>query len=73
MLMNRDVAVTSDLRLFSALCKTNALQAICYNFVLISYIFSTVVAVGTERRKSDTGITLPTLRVSLIQDMRYII
>ncbi|NXP57723.1 DEN5B protein, partial [Chloropsis cyanopogon] len=26
---------------------------------------------GTERRKSDTGITLPTLRVSLIQDMRY--
>uniref|UniRef100_A0A8C3XWZ3 DENN domain containing 5B n=1 Tax=Catharus ustulatus TaxID=91951 RepID=A0A8C3XWZ3_CATUS len=25
---------------------------------------------GTERRKSDTGITLPTLRVSLIQDMR---
>ncbi|NXS10970.1 DEN5B protein, partial [Neodrepanis coruscans] len=29
------------------------------------------VAIGTERRKSDTGITLPTLRVSLIQDMRY--
>ncbi|NWS41689.1 DEN5B protein, partial [Probosciger aterrimus] len=28
-------------------------------------------AIGTERRKSDTGITLPTLRVSLIQDMRY--
>ncbi|XP_054045137.1 DENN domain-containing protein 5B isoform X6 [Rissa tridactyla] len=30
------------------------------------------VAVGTERRKSDTGITLPTLRVSLIQDMRHV-
>ncbi|XP_066175854.1 DENN domain-containing protein 5B isoform X2 [Sylvia atricapilla] len=27
---------------------------------------------GTERRKSDTGITLPTLRVSLIQDMRHV-
>ncbi|XP_038040943.2 DENN domain-containing protein 5B isoform X2 [Anas platyrhynchos] len=30
------------------------------------------VAVGPERRKSDTGITLPTLRVSLIQDMRHV-
>ncbi|XP_029896675.1 DENN domain-containing protein 5B isoform X4 [Aquila chrysaetos chrysaetos] len=30
------------------------------------------VAVGTERRKSDTGITLPSLRVSLIQDMRHV-
>ncbi|KAM9582187.1 DENN domain-containing protein 5B isoform 2-T2 [Guaruba guarouba] len=30
------------------------------------------VAIGTERRKSDTGITLPTLRVSLIQDMRHV-
>ncbi|XP_042651242.1 DENN domain-containing protein 5B isoform X2 [Tyto alba] len=30
------------------------------------------VAAGTERRKSDTGITLPTLRVSLIQDMRHV-
>ncbi|XP_054242522.1 DENN domain-containing protein 5B isoform X1 [Indicator indicator] len=30
------------------------------------------VAVGTERRKSDTGISLPTLRVSLIQDMRHV-
>ncbi|XP_015721589.1 DENN domain-containing protein 5B isoform X2 [Coturnix japonica] len=30
------------------------------------------VAVGTERRKSDTGITMPTLRVSLIQDMRHV-
>ncbi|XP_030335700.1 DENN domain-containing protein 5B isoform X4 [Strigops habroptila] len=30
------------------------------------------VAIGTERRKSDTGLTLPTLRVSLIQDMRHV-
>ncbi|KAM9204026.1 DENN domain-containing protein 5B isoform 2-T2 [Mergus octosetaceus] len=30
------------------------------------------VAVGPERRKSDTGIILPTLRVSLIQDMRHV-
>ncbi|XP_075796702.1 DENN domain-containing protein 5B isoform X3 [Pelodiscus sinensis] len=30
------------------------------------------VALGPERRKSDTGITLPTLRVSLIHDMRHI-
>uniref|UniRef100_A0A7M4FIH6 DENN domain containing 5B n=1 Tax=Crocodylus porosus TaxID=8502 RepID=A0A7M4FIH6_CROPO len=30
------------------------------------------IALGPERRKSDTGITLPTLRVSLIQDMRHI-
>uniref|UniRef100_A0A8D0DRS8 DENN domain containing 5B n=1 Tax=Salvator merianae TaxID=96440 RepID=A0A8D0DRS8_SALMN len=30
------------------------------------------VAVGPERRKSDTGIMLPTLRVSLISDMRHI-
>ncbi|KAJ7402688.1 hypothetical protein BTVI_84029 [Pitangus sulphuratus] len=30
------------------------------------------VALGTERRKSDTGITLPSLRVSLIQDMRHV-
>ncbi|KAM6306900.1 LOW QUALITY PROTEIN: DENN domain-containing protein 5B-like [Podargus strigoides] len=29
------------------------------------------IAVGTER-KSDTGISLPTLRVSLIQDMRHV-
>ncbi|XP_064140501.1 DENN domain-containing protein 5B isoform X5 [Loxodonta africana] len=28
------------------------------------------VALGPERRKSDSGIMLPTLRVSLIQDMR---
>uniref|UniRef100_G1NKW1 Uncharacterized protein n=1 Tax=Meleagris gallopavo TaxID=9103 RepID=G1NKW1_MELGA len=42
------------------------------NFLLTSHVFSTVVAVGTERRKSDTGITLPTLRVSLIQDMRHV-
>lgn len=41
--------------------------------VLTMCIFSTVVGGGTERRKSDTGITLPTLRVSLIQDMRYAI
>ncbi|XP_049738710.1 DENN domain-containing protein 5B isoform X4 [Elephas maximus indicus] len=30
------------------------------------------VALGPERRKSDSGIMLPTLRVSLIQDMRHI-
>uniref|UniRef100_A0A8C6XS86 DENN domain containing 5B n=1 Tax=Naja naja TaxID=35670 RepID=A0A8C6XS86_NAJNA len=30
------------------------------------------VAVGPERRKSDTGLMLPTLRVSLISDMRHI-
>ncbi|XP_073177534.1 DENN domain-containing protein 5B isoform X3 [Lepidochelys kempii] len=30
------------------------------------------VALGPERRKSDTGITLPTLRVSLIHDMRKV-
>nr|XP_035955430.1 DENN domain-containing protein 5B isoform X2 [Halichoerus grypus] len=30
------------------------------------------VALGPERRKSDSGVMLPTLRVSLIQDMRYI-
>ncbi|XP_065422500.1 DENN domain-containing protein 5B isoform X7 [Chrysemys picta bellii] len=30
------------------------------------------VALGPERRKSDTGITLPTLRVSLTHDMRHI-
>ncbi|XP_013923241.1 PREDICTED: DENN domain-containing protein 5B-like [Thamnophis sirtalis] len=30
------------------------------------------VAVGPERRKSDTGFMLPTLRVSLISDMRHI-
>ncbi|XP_074862727.1 DENN domain-containing protein 5B isoform X4 [Carettochelys insculpta] len=30
------------------------------------------VAAGPERRKSDTGITLPTLRVSLTHDMRHI-
>nr|XP_060513982.1 DENN domain-containing protein 5B isoform X3 [Panthera onca] len=29
------------------------------------------VALGPERRKSDSGVMLPTLRVSLIQDMRY--
>uniref|UniRef100_A0A670JJ92 DENN domain containing 5B n=1 Tax=Podarcis muralis TaxID=64176 RepID=A0A670JJ92_PODMU len=29
------------------------------------------IAVGPERRKSDTGLMLPTLRVSLISDMRY--
>uniref|UniRef100_A0A8C5VKT5 DENN domain containing 5B n=1 Tax=Microcebus murinus TaxID=30608 RepID=A0A8C5VKT5_MICMU len=30
------------------------------------------VALGPERRKSDSGVILPTLRVSLIQDMRHI-
>ncbi|KAB0349189.1 hypothetical protein FD754_014046, partial [Muntiacus muntjak] len=30
------------------------------------------VALGPERRKSDSGVMLPTLRVSLIQDMRHI-
>ncbi|XP_072510475.1 DENN domain-containing protein 5B isoform X3 [Notamacropus eugenii] len=30
------------------------------------------VSLGSERRKSDSGATLPTLRVSLIQDMRHI-
>ncbi|XP_026550881.1 DENN domain-containing protein 5B isoform X1 [Notechis scutatus] len=30
------------------------------------------VAVGPERRKSDMGLMLPTLRVSLISDMRHI-
>ncbi|XP_058047061.1 DENN domain-containing protein 5B isoform X4 [Ahaetulla prasina] len=30
------------------------------------------VAVGPERRKSDTGLMLPILRVSLISDMRHI-
>ncbi|KAM6436707.1 DENN domain-containing protein 5B isoform 2-T2 [Liasis olivaceus] len=30
------------------------------------------IAVGPERRKSDTGLMLPTLRVSLISDMRHI-
>ncbi|XP_077196028.1 DENN domain-containing protein 5B isoform X3 [Paroedura picta] len=30
------------------------------------------VAIGPERRKSDTGLVLPTLRVSLISDMRHI-
>ncbi|XP_021021528.1 DENN domain-containing protein 5B isoform X2 [Mus caroli] len=30
------------------------------------------VALGPERRKSDSGIMLPTLKVSLIQDMRHI-
>ncbi|KAM4675657.1 DENN domain-containing protein 5B isoform 2-T2 [Discoglossus pictus] len=30
------------------------------------------VTLGPERRKSDTGATLPSLRVSLIQDMRHI-
>ncbi|XP_045410022.1 DENN domain-containing protein 5B isoform X2 [Lemur catta] len=30
------------------------------------------VALGPERRKSDSGVVLPTLRVSLIQDMRHI-
>ncbi|XP_074050887.1 DENN domain-containing protein 5B isoform X2 [Macrotis lagotis] len=30
------------------------------------------VSLGPERRKSDSGATLPTLRVSLIQDMRHI-
>lgn len=29
------------------------------------------VALGPERRKSDSGLALPALRVSLIQDMRY--
>uniref|UniRef100_M0R5A9 DENN domain containing 5B n=1 Tax=Rattus norvegicus TaxID=10116 RepID=M0R5A9_RAT len=31
------------------------------------------VALGPERRKSDSGVMLPTLRVSLIQDMRYLL
>ncbi|XP_044290280.1 DENN domain-containing protein 5B isoform X4 [Varanus komodoensis] len=30
------------------------------------------VALGPERRKSDTGLMLPTLRISLISDMRHI-
>ncbi|XP_058138997.1 DENN domain-containing protein 5B isoform X2 [Dasypus novemcinctus] len=30
------------------------------------------VALGPERRKSDSGVMLPTLRVSLTQDMRHI-
>ncbi|XP_068950964.1 DENN domain-containing protein 5B isoform X2 [Petaurus breviceps papuanus] len=30
------------------------------------------VSLGPERRKSDSGATLPSLRVSLIQDMRHI-
>ncbi|XP_061494686.1 DENN domain-containing protein 5B isoform X3 [Rhineura floridana] len=30
------------------------------------------IAVGPERRKSETGLMLPTLRVSLISDMRHI-
>ncbi|XP_012590606.1 PREDICTED: DENN domain-containing protein 5B [Condylura cristata] len=30
------------------------------------------MALGPERRKSDSGAVLPTLRVSLIQDMRHI-
>uniref|UniRef100_A0A2K5J4Y1 UDENN domain-containing protein n=1 Tax=Colobus angolensis palliatus TaxID=336983 RepID=A0A2K5J4Y1_COLAP len=30
------------------------------------------VALGPERRKSESGVMLPTLRVSLIQDMRHI-
>ncbi|XP_052577906.1 DENN domain-containing protein 5B isoform X4 [Peromyscus californicus insignis] len=30
------------------------------------------VALGPERRKSDSGVMLPTLRVSLIQDMRHV-
>ncbi|XP_048355953.1 DENN domain-containing protein 5B isoform X1 [Sphaerodactylus townsendi] len=30
------------------------------------------VAIGPERRKSDSGLMLPTLRVSLISDMRHI-
>ncbi|XP_042326564.1 DENN domain-containing protein 5B isoform X3 [Sceloporus undulatus] len=30
------------------------------------------IAAGPERRKSDTGVMLPTLRVSLISDMRHI-
>ncbi|XP_058511728.1 DENN domain-containing protein 5B isoform X2 [Ochotona princeps] len=30
------------------------------------------VALGPERRKSESGVVLPTLRVSLIQDMRHV-
>ncbi|KAM4749649.1 DENN domain-containing protein 5B isoform 2-T2 [Rhinophrynus dorsalis] len=30
------------------------------------------VSLGSDRRKSDTGVNLPSLRVSLIQDMRHI-
>ncbi|XP_052031296.1 DENN domain-containing protein 5B isoform X4 [Apodemus sylvaticus] len=30
------------------------------------------VPLGPERRKSDSGVMLPTLRVSLIQDMRHV-
>lgn len=43
----------------------------CY-FSNTLLIFFYIVALGPERRKSDSGVMLPTLRVSLIQDMRYL-
>lgn len=43
----------------------------CY-FSNTSLMFFCIVALGPERRKSDSGVMLPTLRVSLIQDMRYL-
>lgn len=44
----------------------------CYFSNTLS-IFFYLVALGPERRKSDSGVMLPTLRVSLIQDMRYLL
>ncbi|XP_069484652.1 DENN domain-containing protein 5B isoform X2 [Ambystoma mexicanum] len=36
------------------------------------HIVESPVSLGPERRKSETGVTLPLLRVSVIQDMRHI-
>ena len=44
----------------------------CY-FSNTLLMFFYIVALGPERRKSDSGVMLPTLRVSLIQDMRYLL
>ncbi|XP_055250818.1 DENN domain-containing protein 5B [Moschus berezovskii] len=40
--------------------------------VVLSIWYDSSFALGPERRKSDSGVMLPTLRVSLIQDMRHI-
>lgn len=47
--------------------------SLCCCFPNTLLIFFYIVALGPERRKSDSGVMLPTLRVSLIQDMRYLL
>ncbi|XP_041441792.1 DENN domain-containing protein 5B isoform X2 [Xenopus laevis] len=38
----------------------------------LEHMAESPMAPGPDRRKSDTGVSLPSLRVSLIQDMRHI-